>query len=410
VISGSGTPLAKRLLRRAGQAFAFLLFCLLGLPGVIARLARRPSPVGQVRRILIIRLDLLGDMVMSLPAVDAMKDAFPEAQVTVLALPYAAGLLELAPRVDRVLSFDVNLVRRPRELLRRGNWRHFRDLIHELRSADFDVCLSLHGKFACVLAWLSGCSRRYGYRAEAYPGLLTHTIPGGRYRVRQHEVLYNLKLAEVAGGSVDWNKPRAPRLQVPQSEQRRMRHLLGEFEIRADTLLVVIHPGAANGSAKRWPAESWARLAGRLKHDLGAIVVLSGTASDAAVVEDVARACSFRPLIMAGQTSIPQFGALIKRADLLLSSDSGPAHMAAALGTPQVTLFGPTDPAVYAPSGGKALILRRQLACSPCYNASASAECRFGHVNCMREIDPDEVYNASVRQLQRRLQSGGVHR
>ncbi len=394
--------LPKRLLRGLLQALLYALFSVLGVFTAIKRaLTARRQPEA-IRRILVIRLDLLGDLVMSLPAVDALKRTYPRAEVTVLALPYASGLLALAPEVDHVLSFDVNLIRRPREVLRLANYRAFLAIVRQLRASHFDLCLALHGKFACVLAWLSGCRQTYGYAAEGYPLLLAHRQPGGRYQVRQHEVLYNLKLAEAAGASVDWSAVKGPHLLVPAAEQRRTRHVLAEFDIRLDQLLVVIHPGAANGSAKRWLPEYWSQLANRLHSDLHAAVVLTGTSADADVVRQVAAGCAVQPLILAGQTTIPQLGALLKRADLVLSSDSGPAHMAAALGTPQVTLFGPTDPVVYAPFSPKSVVLRRDLPCSPCYDASATAECRFGHVNCMRELLPDDVFQACLRLLAKR--------
>jgi lipopolysaccharide heptosyltransferase II len=399
--------LPKIALKRLLRGLLYVLFTLLGVASLPARWLRRAPRLeaANVRRILVIRLDLLGDLVLSLPAIHALKQAYPQARVTVLALPYAAGLLELAPEVDEVLSYDVNRVRRPADVLRPRHWRELFDVIGQLRLARYDLCLSLHGPFACVMAWLSRCPRRYGYAAEAYPFMLTDTLPGGRYQLRQHEALYGLKLAELAGAAA----PRlgatpAPKLAVPPAEQRRMRHLLAEWEIRPDSLLVVVHPGASNGSAKRWLPDAWGRLASRLHADLAAAVVISGTPGEAAIVGEVVRACDFKPVILAGQTSIPQLGALLKRADLLLSSDSGPAHMAAALGTPQVTIFGPTDPVVYAPLSAKAVVLRRDLPCSPCYDARATAECRFGHVNCMRELTPEEVYGACVRLLQKRLQ------
>lgn len=397
---------AKRALRGALQALAYALFASLGLASAVGRLFRPLKPVrpDEVRRILVIRLDLLGDLVMSLPAVAVLKRAYPRAEITMLTLPYAADLLQLAPEVNHVLSYDVNRIRRPHDVLKASNYREFFALVRELRRTKFDLCLSVQGRFACVMAWLSGCPRRFGYRAEAYPFMLNRMLPGGRYDVRQPEASYSLRLAELAGGSVDWPRPPAPRLTIPQTEQRRMRHLLAEFEIRPDSILIVIHPGAANGSAKRWPAEYWARLANRLHGELSASVIITGTPGEAEVVQAVVRGCTFKPVVLAGQTSIPQLGALLKRADLVLSSDSGPAHLAAALGSPQVTIFGPTDPLVYAPLNPKALVLRRDLPCSPCYDAQATAECRFGHVNCMRQLVPDEVYEACLRLLQRRPQ------
>ncbi len=401
--------LAKRALRRALQIGLFVVFTVLGLASAIGRLFNRPGPLDpeHVRRVLVIRLDLLGDLVMSLPAVHAIKRAYPQAEITVLSLPYAAGLLELAPEVDRVLAYDVNRIRRVRDVLTPRNYREFFALVRQLREARFDLCLSLHGRFACVMAWLSRCPRRFGYRREAYPFMLTRTLPGGRYEQRQHEILYNVRLAELAGAHLDWSHRLGcptPKLTIPLAEQRRTRHLLGEFEIRADSLMVIVHPGASNGWAKRWLPEYWGQLANRLHTDLGAAVVVTGSPNEADVVQAVLRGCSFRPIVLAGQTTIPQLGALLKRADLLLSSDSGPAHMAAALGTPQVTIFGPTDPVIYAPASSRAVVLRRDLPCSPCYDASSIAECRFGHLNCMRQLEPEEVYQACLRVLQKRLQ------
>ncbi|MDE3074671.1 MAG: lipopolysaccharide heptosyltransferase II [Chloroflexota bacterium] len=400
----------KRALRRCLQGLLFGLFTLLGLGSAVGRAFRRTKPIeaDNLRRILVIRLDLLGDLVMSLPAVHALKQSYPNASVTVLALPYAAGLLKLAPEVDATLAFDVNLIRRPAEVLRPSNYRAFFGLVRQLRRERFDLCLSLHGQFACVMAWLSGCRRRYGYRREAYPFMLTNSLPGGRYGVRQHEVLYNLALAQLAGAKLPEGKllgtAYAPHLAVPAREQRQTKQLLAEFEVRPETLLVVIHPGASNGSAKRWMPAGWGQVANGLHSDLRAAIALTGTAAEADVVREVERACDFRPIIMAGQTSIPQLAALLKRADLLLTGDTGPAHLAAALGTPIVSVFGPTDPLVYAPFTPRVAVLRRDLSCSPCYVAKATAECPYGHVNCMRELQPEEVYQASRRMLQKRVQ------
>ncbi|MHB8620689.1 MAG: lipopolysaccharide heptosyltransferase II [Chloroflexota bacterium] len=401
---------AKHLLRGGAVVLVYLLCSLLGLVSAIGRAARRlgrPDPSlapTEVRKILVIRLDLLGDLVMSLPAIAALKRAYPACEISVLALPYAAAVLPMAPDVDHVLTYDVNLVRRPREVLRPANYMRFFRLVRHLRRQRYDLCLSLHGPFACVIAWLTGCPSRFGYRAEAYPFMLTRTLPGGRYGEAKHEVFYSLRLAELAGAQPVSASRAEPRLVVPTREQRRMRQVLAEFEIRPDTVLVVIHPGASNGSAKRWPAEHWARLANRLHGELGAAIVVTGTANEAEVVREVERGCRFKPVILAGQTSVPQLTALLKRADLVLSGDSGPAHLAAAVGTAQVTLFGPTDPTIYRPYSSRATVLHIELACRPCYDATATAECRFGHVNCMRQLLPDAVYDAAVQKLAKRLQ------
>jgi lipopolysaccharide heptosyltransferase II len=165
--------------------------------------------------------------------------------------------------------------------------------------------------------------------------------------------------------------------------------------------IVALHAGARNGQAKRWPPAHLATLADRLIAQLDALVVLTGAPSEAPLAREVLGHCTRRPTNLVGTTSLQELAALLAASDLLVTGDSGPLHIACAVGTPVVALHGPTDPALSGATAADAIVLRRRLWCSPCYDASATAECRFGNPVCMKLLTPNLVYAAVCRQLRR---------
>lgn len=357
-----------------------------------------------IRRILVVRVDLIGDVVLSLPAVRALRRAYPDAELDMLVLPSAAGVLAGEPDITRVLTYDPNIWRRPVALLRPRNWDGVRDLLTMLRSARYDLCVSVAGDWGSVLAWVSGARRRVGYAGEAYPGLMTDPVPGGRYAVRKHEVEYVKALARAAGGVVADDA--LPVLHVAPEGALGVRQTLDALGVGAGSRpMVVLHPGAHNGKAKRWPTASWAALAERLA-DVGADVLITGAAGDAALVGTIARGARAggrtRVHDLAGRTTLPELVALLAQCDLLVSGDSGPLHIACAVGTAVVGLYGPTDPAISGPLAADAIVLRRGIWCAPCYNASTTADCRFANPVCMKGLTPTVVLAAARKQLARR--------
>ena len=175
-----------------------------------------------------------------------------------------------------------------------------------------------------------------------------------------------------------------------------------EHGVDDGTLLIGIHAGSINGSAKRWPAAHWAEVADRLHADYGARVVLTGSQSELPIAEAVTRAMRSRPIVLTGQTSIDELAAVLARCDLVLSGDSGPLHMAVALNRPTISVYGPTDPAISGPyprPGQTAIVLRTGIGCSPCYNALSTAECPYGNTDCMHHLTVDRMYQAVRRVL-----------
>ncbi|MGH2502506.1 MAG: lipopolysaccharide heptosyltransferase II, partial [Ktedonobacterales bacterium] len=229
---------------------------------------------------------------------------------------------------------------------------------------------------------------------------MTDAVPGARYQIQQRETRYVLALAAAAGGIVVPGDE-VPHLSVPPAERARMRATLAEARTRlgASGPLIALHAGARNGQAKRWPARHWAALARLLADELGAVVTLTGAPNEASLAGDVERMAG-RPLLnLCGQTTLPALKALLAECDLVISGDSGPMHIACALGRPVIALHGPTDPAISGPTTPDAIVLQLGLWCSPCYDVSATAECRFGNPVCMKDLTPSMVYTVARRRL-----------
>lgn len=383
------------------QAVLFAIFTSLGIGG---RILRRERPVillepEKVRRILVIRLDLLGDVVNSMTAVAALHERFPGARVDMLTLPHTAAIPRQFSFVSEVYTLDTNMIRIPRNMLRRETYRAFIGIGLTLRRNRYDICISLFGLMASIWAFVSGAHQRIGYKRESYPYMFTDPLPGRRFDRRRHEIRWDLDLAARAGASGEW---RTPSLHVLPDAAARAEALLAARGVGPGDRLLGIHGGAVNGSAKRWPAMHWAALADRLIERHGVTIVLTGSANERHIAEDICARMRHRPVMLTGETDIDGLLAVLARCDLVISGDSGPLHMAVALGRPTVSLYGPTDPAIYGPTprpGQRAIVLRRDLACSPCYNLLATAECPYGQPSCMIDITVGQVFAAATRLL-----------
>ncbi|GIW06251.1 MAG: ADP-heptose--LPS heptosyltransferase [Dehalococcoidia bacterium] len=377
----------RRWLRR--QAIRLALG-IVGIPiGVLAvaqRLADRPP--GHVRQILVIRLDLLGDVVLSLPAVRALRVAYPEAEITMLVRPAAADLARRCPAVDHVLVFDPDRLRPSGEPFAPATWRALLATIRTIRRAQFDLAIGLFGVWASLFAIASAAPVRVGYRREGFPFAYTTALGGRRYRPVRHETDFCLRLARAAGGIV---RPGHDLVAMPEDRAGADRLLRAAgWDGRP---LVAVNAGSASGDAKRWTPDGWRELIGRLQA-AGAAVALVGAPADRSLAERIASGLSPAPLNLAGRTSIPELVGVLDRAALVISGDSGPLHLAAALGVPVVAIHGPSDPRISGPRSPRAVVVRLNLPCSPCYDATYPAECPLGHHRCMRDLTSARVAGA----------------
>jgi lipopolysaccharide heptosyltransferase II len=376
------------------------LHLLIGSVGMVAMLGnrRREGPAGSVRTILIVRLDLLGDVVFTLPLVRGLRQAYPDARVVLVTLPYTASIAEADGVADEVITLDSNRVRRPMGMIDPRTWLGYIHAVRRIRALQPDLAISVAGKTASLVAFLSGAARSTGYEGEAYRFMLSDPVAGGRYEERVHEVEYVRRLARYSGAA---NSPRRLSVQVTDRDVRSMQAKLGSLHLAPNGALVVVHAGSINGSAKRWPSLYWAEFVDAVTARTGATVVLAGAESDKALSEEVLNGARGRVRSLVGDTTVGELVALIARADLVASGDSGPLHLAVALGRPLVAAYGPTDPYVHGPYHPSApvRIHRKDLPCSPCYSMAAVADCPLGDALCMKLITVEEMVQSVVDLL-----------
>ena len=355
----------------------------------------------RIRRILVVRVDLLGDVVLSTPAVRALRRAYPRAQIDMLVQAPYAGILEGDLDIHHVHIWNPHVWRNPRNWMEYATWTQTIGALTRLRLPRYDFAISLSGDIGSIVTRLTGARRRIGYAREAYRWFMTDPVPGGRYREHAHETRYVLRLAAAAGAAPQPGDER-PRLTVSSEETARMRVILDTARASKgapDGPIIALHAGAHNGQAKRWPARHWATLARRLASDLGALVVLTGAPNEGPLAREIERMAGAPLLNLCGKTTLPELKALLAQSDLVISGDSGPMHIACAVGASVIALHGPTDPEISGPSAPDALVLRHAVWCSPCYDASATAECRFGNPVCMKDLAPSVVFAAARRRL-----------
>lgn len=419
----SQRKLRKNSIKTARNALGKCIYLALGIVGAflwLGRLGKKLPPLTPAtfhpQRILVIRLDLIGDLVLSLTVVRALKRTYPDAEIDLLATPASAKVALHDPNLSEIIPYDPNIWRRPKALLQLKNWREARKLARRLRSCHYDLAVSLYANWAAVLAVLSGAKRRVGYGPEGYPGFMTDRVPGGipgRWRHYaplddKHEVDYCLELAKAAGATLT-PADRIPHLYVDEQSRREVEQMLRDAGVQAGEPVIVCHVSSNNGQSKRWPIPFWATLIDRLIDEEHAQVVLTGAPSDLPIIEDVTRRARERAINLAGKTSLTQLAALLQRANLVISGDSGPMHMAVAVDAPLIAIHGPTNPSLGGPVSPDATILRSHIWCSPCYNAKDPADCPFYTTQCMKNILPSTVLAVAREQLQagKQLQHSG---
>lgn len=331
------------------------------------------------QNILVIKLRYLGDVLLATPTLHALKAAYPMARVTALVNRGTEEMLIGNPDVDQILCLD------------RGTIVEQCRFVSDVRHRRFDMVVDLtDGDRAALLTRISGAPIRIGFNAEQrWTGRCYTTVvhgEAGAHRIeRDLAALTPLKISAT---------DRIPRLWLTNEDEARADALLAKVAVRSDQPLVVIQPGARYWF-KAWPTERFAELADRLTERFGCQVVVSGSHQEAELTKLVIKQAKSPLLTIAGLSPIRTLAALLKRAALFVGNDSGAMHIATAVGTPVVALFGPSNPAEWGPRGGPAEVIYKGLDCRVCFHPT----CQRGEQNCMKLITVDEVMHAAVRQI-----------
>ncbi len=345
-----------------------------------------------MRGILIIAPNWIGDAVMTQPLLANLKALYPESKIDILASDWVAPIYRACSEVHEVIEAKFEH--------KKLQWSMRKQLAKKLRAKNYYACFVLPNSFkSALIPWLANIPFRIGYRGELRYGLINIALNNPSKVHRPPMVDHYLALSQLLSDHQELNgdHDQAPKLNISPKAKQSVEAKLGSVTIAADSTYVMC-PGAEYGPTKRWPAEHFANLAKTLiKSNLQNHVILLGGKGDHSLAQEIATLANLPDKVLnwCGNTSLDEAIALIGISKAVISNDSGLMHIAAALKTPQVAIFGSSDPAHTPPLSDKAKVLWLALPCSPCHKR----ECPLGHLKCLKDIFPEQVF-ATLNHLQ----------
>ena len=339
-------------------------------------------------KILVRATNWVGDAVMSIPALRAIRTRWPNAEIAILARPWVADLYRGQGYADRIIVYN-------NKSEHKGFWGKER-LAQTLRLEKFDVAVLFQNAFdAAWIAWRAGIRERIGYARDGRSSLLTRAIPvPAKGETPAHEVYDHLELLRRAG----WLErlPRVDEISIDvayEDRQKALERLLAAG-IRKNALRIAFASGAAYGSAKCWKPERYAMLADRLIGEFDADVILFGAAQEKDMAARIVGAMDKHPCNLVGATKIGELPALLSACRLFIGNDSGAMHVAGAVGVPVIGIFGPSDPKGTQAMTPQFTLIREPVGCSPCF----LRKCPIDH-RCMTRISVERVFKAAQSLL-----------
>lgn len=334
-----------------------------------------------------IRTDRMGDVLLNVPAIRALKQRF-NAYIVALVAPELKELMESFPEIDRVLPFD-------EENWQKGIPARFQ-LLRRIRKERFDLAVILNpARRFHVLTCLAGIPMRLGYNRK-WGFLLTHKIEDKKSLGLKHEVEYNLDLVRHIGADTE---DKGISIKADREDARFVEELLAKSGIKNEDLLIAVHPHSTN-PAKCWPRKNFVLVMDELSRRFAVKVVLIGGKEETNAAIEMLSLTACRPVNLSGLLSLKQLSAFFRRCVLLISNDSGPVHIAAASDASAVVIFGRNIPGVgpkrWGPWGKGHIILHEDPGCNPCLDRN----CPYGF-KCLTSISSEDVLTAVEKQLKR---------
>lgn len=356
------------------------------------------------KNILVISLQGIGDLLLATPLLRGLKSRYPGSKLTVLTFKANMEILSNNPDVDIITAVGAGTEKNAGALVK---------LVTGLRKArpDLSICAYPSGLRSALLGYLSGAKQRLGQDLDIFKGrrwLFTKQAP---VKEVKHAILMNLDLLGLAGIDVSGMR-KEPVLNLGEDDKKFAAGFLKDNCVAAGDTLVAIHAGGGKYTAafRSWPAERFAKAADAAAEKLGAKIMLIGGPSDLPAVNGISGMMKRRHISAAGKASLMQTAALISMSRAMVCNNSGPMHMAAALGVPTVSIFGSADPRIHRPYGQGHIVLRKELECSPCYYpffrdtlpetkarnrwTAKKFECASGDYRCLSSISPEDVLEA----------------
>jgi len=337
----------------------------------------------EFRNIIVRMPNWIGDMVMATPILTDLRKAYPNARITAMCRAPICDLLKEDSQVDELFCFS-----KTSGFSRRSDKKN---IIEKLRHGKYDLGILLtHSLSSAWWFWQGKIKTRLGYDCNGRRFLLTHPVPLPEKLEKQHLVNTYKMLLKPLGIPLSTSPPR---LFLADKEVTEAKTLLKQHGVTKESHLVGINPGATYGSAKCWLPNRFREVTEKLLSDPNVFIVFFGDQPTASLVKEICQGLQSRVINLAGLTSLREVAALISLCDVLLTNDSGPMHIADALGTKIVALFGSTNEIVTGPYRS-ATVIHKHVKCSPCYQRTCPIDFR-----CMKEIEAEEVYQAILHML-----------
>jgi len=323
----------------------------------------------------------IGDSILAMPAIFGLKKNYPESEIWIAAPDWVRDLFEPLEVISGVVSLD-----QPRSL------RGLKESARNIGRHGFDAGLLLPNSFvSALLFFLARIPQRWGYGTDGRSLMLTKRVSTKRKGGESHQVHYYLDL--IAGLGLETHPPH---LSLPVTEETRSeaKAILSANHITLKKPVIILNPGGHYGPAKRWPVPNFGRVSSLLQEEDEYEFILIGSQAEKPLAEDLASRMKSPPLNLTGRTTLGQLTGIISLSNLFITNDSGPMHIANALGIPVIGIFGPTRPKITGPFQPPCAVLHKEAACWPCsYRA-----CPLDH-RCMLSISPEEVFSACLRYL-----------
>jgi len=352
----------------------------IGYPFSLYRLLTKSTmKTSEPERILVIRADRIGDMILTTPIFKPLKERYPLAHITCLASTLSGQLIERNPYVDSIMKYDPPWFDRPEK---NKLIRDYLNILSLIRTQKFDMAIDLRGNIFnfFFLMLLAGIRQRVSFDAAFGVFLLTHTVP---FIKGKHESDYFFDIVKALGGKQDTD-PQAVVI-LTGEEKEYAENFLSSHNIAREDIIVALHPGAGqNRIYKRWPEERYYELGKALVKRFNAKIIITGSRAEIDLASRIRNQIGKHAVLAAGEIChLKHLAAVLKKCDVCIGTSTGTIHVAAAMGTPVIVLCGPEDPCRWRPLGNNHLLIEKEVPCRPCREGTCPYDGR-----CLKLISP----------------------